>query len=135
MITIETIYEGELRTRAKHIRSGNELLTDAPIDNQGKGETFSPTDLLATSLGSCMLTIMGIAARTHLINIDNTKVEITKVMASNPRRVAEIKIDFIFPRIDYTSKEKKILENAARTCPVSLSIHPDIKQDIRFIYS
>ncbi|HAL65647.1 MAG TPA: osmotically inducible protein OsmC, partial [Bacteroidales bacterium] len=87
MITIETIYLGELRTKATHLQSGNSIITDAPLDNQGKGEAFSPTDLLAAALASCMLTIMGIAARTHGFNIDGTKAEITKIMESNPRRV------------------------------------------------
>jgi len=112
-----------------------ELITDAPPDNQGKGEAFSPTDLLATSLGSCMLTIMGIAARTHNFNIDGTEVHITKIMASNPRRVSEVIIELFFPEIHYSEKVKKIIKNAAWTCPVSRSLHPDIKQNIIFNFS
>lgn len=132
MATIETVYEGGLRTRAKHLASGIEIITDAPVDNQGKGEAFSPTDLLSASLGSCMLTIMGIAANTHGINMDQTRIRITKIMAANPRRVAEVQIEFDMPAKDYSDKEKSILEHAARTCPVALSLHPDLVQSITF---
>ncbi len=130
MTTISTIYRGNLRTEALHLQSATLLITDAPTDNQGKGEAFSPTDLLAASLGSCMLTIMGISAREHGFDIDGTRVEITKVMASNPRRVSEIILDFTFPRNDYSTKHKKLIEAAARNCPVAQSIHPDLKRTI-----
>lgn len=132
METIRTTYLGELRTRAIHVKSGETIITDAPVDNHGRGEAFSPTDLMSASLGSCMLTLMGIAARTHNINIDGTEIKITKIMASDPRRVAEIVIEFSLPRNDYTEKEKTILERVARTCPVALSLHPDLKQTINF---
>lgn len=132
MATIKTVYSGDLRTRATHLASGTEIITDAPVDNQGKGEAFSPTDLLSAALGSCMLTIMGIAARTHQIDMENTSIEITKVMASNPRRVAALEIVFNMPDIAYSQKEKAILEHAARTCPVALSLHPDLQQLITF---
>lgn len=132
METIQTIYQGNLRTKARHVASGNELITDAPVDNQGKGEAFSPTDLLAASLGSCLLTIMGIAARTHAIDIEGTTLAITKIMASNPRRVAEIKIDITIGGAGHTDKEKSILEHAAKTCPVALSLHPELIQSFRF---
>lgn len=132
MATIETVYEGNLRTRAKHLGSGSEIITDAPTDNQGKGEAFSPTDLLSAALGSCMLTIMGIAANTHHIDMDQTRIRITKIMASNPRRVAEVQIEFDMPAKGYSDKEKTILEHAARTCPVALSVHPDLIQTITF---
>ena len=132
METIRTVYRGELRTEATHVRSGVQIITDAPPDNQGKGESFSPSDLLAASLGSCMVTIMGIASRTNSINIDGTKIKVTKVMAANPRRVSEIHVEFDMPQHSYTEKEKAILDNAARTCPVALSIHPDIKQVVTF---
>ena len=135
MITIETIYEGDLRTRARHIHSGMEQITDAPLDNNGKGQAFSPSDLLAASLGSCMLTIMGIAARTHGFNIDTTRIQILKIMAPSPRRVVEVQIKFLMPEIKYSMQERKILDLAARTCPVALSLHPDIKQTIEFQYS
>ena len=131
MATVETTYLGELRTEPVHVQSGTHIITDAPLDNQGKGEAFSPTDLLAASLGSCMLTIMGIAARTHQINIDGTKCSITKIMAANPRRVAEIVIDMKLPNA-YNDKEKAILEHAALTCPVYLSLHPDLKKTVNF---
>ena len=132
--TTRTTYISELRTVATHVQSGNKLITDAPLDNKGKGEAFSPTDLLATSLGSCMLTIMGIAAREHGFNIDGTKVKIWKIMNSNPRRVGEIKIELTFPKKKYSEKEIKIIEKAAFTCPVNLSLHPDLKKTILFNY-
>lgn len=134
-ITIETIYKGELRTQARHVQSGMEIITDAPLDNEGRGEAFSPSDLLAASLGSCMLTIMGIAARTHQFSIDGTRIEITKVMAANPRRVAEVQVHFLMSSFNYTPEQKKIIRIAATTCPVALSIHPDIKQKIDFVYN
>ena len=132
METIKTVYTGELRTKATHVKSGNKLITDAPIDNQGKGETFSPTDLVATALGSCMLTIMGIAARQFNFNIDGTEVKITKIMASDPRRIGEGVIEFDFPSNNYTDKEKNIIERSAKTCPVAKSLHPDLVQNVRF---
>lgn len=132
MVTIETKYPGELRTHATHVRSGNTLITDAPHDNKGKGETFSPTDLLATALGSCMMTIIGIAAQTHGFNVDGTKLHITKIMAENPRRVAEVIVELDFPGNNYSVREKAIIENAARTCPVAYSLHPGLKQTIIF---
>ncbi|HMT30473.1 MAG TPA: OsmC family protein [Bacteroidia bacterium] len=132
METIKTVYIGELRTQATHVQSGTVIFTDAPIDNKGKGESFSPTDLLAASLGSCMLTIMGIAADNHGFNIEGTKVSITKIMASNPRRVSEIQVELEFPDIRYTESQIRIIEHAAYTCPVALSLHPDIHQNITF---
>ena len=106
MATIETSYLGELRTEAKHVLSGNTLITDAPLDNQGKGKAFSPTDLMSASLGSCMFTIMGIAAREHGFKIDGSTCSITKIMAAEPRRVSEIQISFNFPAIQYSDKQK-----------------------------
>ena len=132
MPTIETKYLGELRTQATHIRSGNTLITDAPVDNKGRGEAFSPTDLLATSLGSCAMTIIGIAARTHGFNVDGTEIRITKIMAENPRRVGEVVVEFDFPKNNYSEKEKAIIENAARTCPVAKSLSQELKQTIIF---
>lgn len=127
-------YKGSLRTEAIHLKSGNQIITDAPTDNNGKGEAFSPTDLLSTSLGSCMLTIMGIVSSRNNINIDNTKIEISKIMDSNPRRVSEIIVEFEMPKNKYSENDKLLLENAAKTCPVAKSIHPDIKQTIIFKY-
>ncbi|HPD64205.1 MAG TPA: OsmC family protein [Bacteroidia bacterium] len=132
MITSEVIYNGNLRTECTHKLSGNKITTDAPPDNKGKGEYFSPTDLLSTSLAACMLTFMGIAAETHHFNIDGTRAEVTKIMASDPRRVAEIVIDLFFPPNNYSEKVRKIIENAAYTCPVSKSLHPELKQTINF---
>ncbi|MCB0805360.1 MAG: OsmC family protein [Bacteroidales bacterium] len=130
--TSNIIYIGDLRTEATHTLSGNKIITDAPPDNKGKGAAFSPTDLLATSLGSCMTTIMGISAREHGFSIDGTTVKIHKIMASNPRRVGEIKVVLTFPKNNYSDKEKKFIEKAAFTCPVYLSLHPDLKKTITF---
>ena len=134
MHTSEVIYKGELRTTAMHMKSGQQIITDAPVDNNGKGEAFSPTDLLATSLGTCMLTVMGIVARRNNINMDGTKAEILKVMAESPRRVSEIYLDMFFPKNNYAQKEKDLLEYTAINCPVAKSLHPDIKQKTRFHY-
>ena len=132
-MTSQIIYKGALRTEAVHLQSNTSIETDAPTDNQGKGERFSPTDLLATSLGNCMLTIMGIKARDMNVDLTDTKIDITKIMKSEPRRVGGIKVAFHFPQtLQLDDKQKTILENAARTCPVAKSIHPDIEQDISF---
>lgn len=134
MATSKITYNGGLRTSSVHVHSGTTIITDAPVDNKGKGEAFSPTDLLATSLGNCMLTIVGIAANEHGFNIDGTTCEITKVMGANPRRVVEIGVNFQFPANDYSDKVKAIIERSALTCPVGYSIHPDIKQEVTFNY-
>ena len=132
MTTIKTIYLGELRTENEHLQSGNKVITDAPTDNRGKGEFFSPTDLLATALGSCIMTIMGITARDHEIDIEGTTVDVTKIMASDPRRVAEVVVEFTIPEKNYTTEEKRIVESVAGISPVPLSLHPELKQTIRF---
>jgi len=126
-------YLGELRTRLIHFESGDTLLTDAPKDNEGKGEAFAPTDLVATALASCMISIMGIKARKNEIDIVGTKAEILKVMKSSPRRISRIEIEITFPK-SYNDKNKKMLERAAITCPVGKSLHNDIKQKITFKY-
>jgi putative redox protein len=126
-------YPGNLRTEATHLQSGKQIITDAPVDNQGKGEAFSPTDLMSTSLGCCMLTIMGIAAKGHAIDITGTGVGITKIMGSNPRRVVEIIVEVTLPK-DYSTKEKELLQHAALNCPVAKSLHPDLKQTVSFVY-
>ena len=132
---MRTQYLGNLRTEIEHIQSGNKIITDAPLDNNGKGEFFSPTDMFSSSLGSCMLTIIGIAANTHGFSIDGTTLEIEKIMAANPRRVAEIKIEVHFPKeANYTDKQKRIIEAAAKTCPVANSLHPDVIKNITYIY-
>ncbi|MBN8701843.1 MAG: OsmC family protein [Bacteroidetes bacterium] len=129
----QIIYQGNLRTEATHLKSGNKIITDAPLDNNGKGEAFSPTDLLSTSLGNCMLTIMGILAERINVDITNTVVDVTKIMNVNTRKVNEIKLDVKFPK-SYTDKEKQMLENAAKTCPVALSLNTELIQTINFIY-
>ncbi len=134
MATINSTYTGGLRTQAQHIASGNSVITDAPLDNNGRGEAFSPTDLVCAALGSCMMTLMGILANRINIDIDGMEIETTKIMAAEPRRIAEVVLTFKMPARSYTDKEKAMLENAARTCPVALSLHPDIKQTITFLY-
>ncbi len=134
-MTSQIIYKGSLRTEATHLQSGTLIETDAPVDNQGKGERFSPTDLLATSLGNCMLTIMGIKARDMQVPLEGTTIDITKTMKADPRRVGGIKVVFHFPAtLKVDDKQKEILQRAALTCPVAKSIHPDIEQDISFIW-
>lgn len=129
METSEIIYVGDLRTEAVHLKSGNKIITDAPVDNQGKGHAFSPTDLLATSLGNCMLTIMGIYAKRKEINMSGAVAKVTKIMGSEPRRVTGITVEIEMPEgID--ESERKPLENAALTCPVAKSLHPDLEQNL-----
>ncbi len=132
MATAKVHYQGNLRTQAIHIKSDTQLITDAPTDNNGKGEAFSPTDLVATALASCMITIIGIKARNKGINIDGIDSEITKVMSPNPRRISEIIISLKIPNSDISSEDQKLLEKVALTCPVALSLHPDVKQTITF---
>lgn len=134
MITAEVIYTSQLRTENKHVRSGTTIITDAPLDNRGKGNAFSPTDLMATSLANCMLTIIGIVGQTHGFSIDGTKANVTKVMADNPRRVSEIHIELFFPPNNFSEKEKMMIERITKTCPVALSLHPDVKQIITINY-
>lgn len=136
MATSTVIYRGDLRTEALHIASQNAILTDAPTDNHGKGEAFSPTDLVATALGSCMLTIMGIIAARENLDIVGTTTTITKIMADNPRRIGEIRIQMQFPpaAASFSPADRQRLENAARTCPVAQSLDPEIKQIIDFQY-
>lgn len=131
-MTSKVVYEGKLRTKMTHLYSGTEVLTDAPLDNQGLAQAFSPTDLVATALASCMISIMGIKARDMNVNIDGTEADVTKIMASDPRRIAQVKVVIRFPKGNYSDKEKTILENAARTCPVAKSLHTDIVQDVTF---
>ena len=129
MTTSKVTYQGDLRTSAIHFQSNNEIITDAPVDNQGKGEAFSPTDLLATSLASCMLTIIGIKARDMGIDIAGTTADVTKVMATDPRRVSEVHVAITFNK-QLDDKTQKIFYNTALTCPVAKSIHPDIIQKV-----
>lgn len=128
-------YLGNLRIQSEHLKSGSTLITDAPTDNHGKGEAFSPTDLLCTSLASCMITLMGITAESKGILLGKVSADIEKVMYPDPRRVGEIHIHIHIEDKKYTDKEKAILENAALTCPVAKSLHSDIKQEVRFTYT
>lgn len=132
MITVKTTYLGNLRTESLHLQSGTKIVTDAPTDNRGKGESFSPTDLLATSLGTCILTIMGIKAMDNHIDIEGTRLEITKIMANDPRRVFEVAMDFYFPNKNYSSEERQLIESVAGISPVPLSVHTELKQTVRF---
>lgn len=132
-MTSQIIYKGELRTAATHLQSGSVIETDAPTDNQGKGELFSPTDLVATALGACMITTMGIKARTMDIVLDGTRLDVTKVMASDPRRISKIIVHLFFPAsLQLDDKQKEILERTARTCPVERTLHPDVELDMQF---
>lgn len=132
MPTVKTTYLGDLRTENIHLQSGTVIVTDAPVDNRGKGQSFSPTDLLATSLGNCIMTIMGIKAMDNGIDLAGTELDITKIMAENPRRVAEVVMEFKFPPKGYTSEQKKLIESVAGISPVPLSVHPDLKQTVVF---
>lgn len=130
-MTSKVTYNGNLRTTCVHIRSGNEYITDAPIDNNGKGEAFSPTDTVATGLANCMLTTMGIKAGNLEVDLSGSTAEVTKHMAADPRRIAKIEVKLELPK-DVSEKNRKILENTARTCPVEYSLHPDIERVIDF---
>jgi uncharacterized OsmC-like protein len=135
MTTSKVTYLGELRTEATHLQSNTTIYTDAPKDNHGKGEMFSPTDLVATALASCMISIMGIVAmRDGITPIDGATAVVTKVMLADPRRIGEIHIKITFPQNNYSDKEKKIYEHAAHTCPVAKSLHADLKQIIQFVW-
>ena len=132
-MTSTVVYEGNLRTVCTHLKSGSEVETDAPTDNQGKGERFSPTDLMATALGSCMLTIMGQKARDMEVDIVGLKIDVEKIMKPDPRRVAGINLTFHFPEaLQVNDKQRVILERAAHTCPMIYSIHPDIVVNVAF---
>jgi putative redox protein len=125
-------YLGKLRTRDKHLKSGNTLITDAPVDNMGKGEAFSPTDLVCAALSSCMMTIMGQVAEREKIDLAGMTTEITKVMAASPRRISEIHVSFNHPDLKADEKQKQKLKNAALTCPVALSLADSVKQEVTF---
>jgi len=133
MSTATARYAGHLRTEATHVASGNTILTDAPVDNHGRGEAFSPTDLVSAALGSCMMTIMGIVAERHGVDLTGVSWDVTKHMLADPRRIGQIDVTFRLPA-SLPEKERTILENAARTCPVALSLNPEIRQEVRFLY-
>jgi putative redox protein len=131
-MTATVTYESNLRTTCLHLQSGSVFETDAPTDNKGKGERFSPTDLIATGLGACLITTMGIKAESMNIQLDGAKVEVTKVMVSDPRRIGKIIVHATMPSLNLDEKTIEILERVGRTCPVERSLHPDVELDIQF---
>ena len=133
-MTSKVTYLGNLRTESVHLQSGSKMITDAPVDNHGKGEAFSPTDTVATALATCMITVMGIKANSMDVDIKGVTAEVTKIMSSNPRMISEIVVKVGFP-MTFTAKTRKILEKTGMNCPVLLSLHPDIKKDISFNYA
>ena len=130
-MTSKVTYTGNLRTKSEHLRSGDSFITDAPIDNNGLGQAFSPTDTVATGLASCMITMMGIKANGLEVDLTNSTAEVTKHMAANPRRISKIEVKLSLPS-NISQKNRKILEHTANTCPVLYSLHPDIVKEIAF---
>jgi len=134
MVEIRAVYEGDLRCRVTHGPSGQEFVTDAPKDNQGRGEAFSPTDLVAAALGSCMLTVMGIVAKRHQIDLTGTEACVRKEMVLEPaRRIGRLSVTITFPR-DFSNEQRRLLEHAALSCPVHHSLHSEIEAPVEFIY-
>lgn len=134
MPTVTSVYQGNLRSFNTHLQSGSTLVTDAPTDNNGKGEAFSPTDLVATALGTCIMTIMGIYANKNNLNLEGMKMDITKTMADAPRRIGKIEIIITMPEIKLDAFQKTELETITRSCPVCLSLHPEIEKNISFVW-
>ena len=134
METAQTKYIGDLRTEIMHVRSGSIITTDAPVDNKGRGENFSPTDMVASALASCIFTIMGIAAREHDFLIDGSTCKITKIMTDHPRKIGEIRIEIDLTGYSYTDKQKKILEYCVKTCPVALSLNESVFQNVILLF-
>jgi len=132
MATISALYTGSLRTQSVHVKSGNTIITDAPTDNNGKGEAFSPTDLVCSALSSCMITIMGILANREGIELTGLTSEVTKIMADNPRKIKEIQIVFSHPSLNATDVQREKLKRAALTCPVALSLSDSVVQTVSF---
>lgn len=132
MTTMTAKYLGDLRVECTHEASGTRIITDAPVDNHGKGEAFSPTDLCATAVAACAMTIIGIYAQNHGVDVEGAQMEITKTMSTSPRRIGEICITFLMPAKGYSDKQKEMIERAAHTCPVHLSLHPDVVQTFAF---
>ncbi len=135
MATVTAKYLGNLRVECTHSATGTQIITDAPVDNHGKGEAFSPTDLCVTALASCAMTIIGIYGQSHGVDVTGTQIEVIKTMSANPRRIGKIEVTFIMPDREYTDKQKTMIERAAKTCPVHLSLHPDIEQVMTFKWS
>lgn len=134
MATVSAKYIGDLRMECVHNQSGTKIVTDAPSDNQGKGESFSPTDLCATALGTCAMTIIGIYAKNHGVDVTGAEVEITKTMSADPRRIGKIEAVFKMPARSYSAKEKTSIERCVHSCPVHLTLHPDVEQVFTFIW-
>lgn len=132
MITINSSYLGDLRTESIHLKSSNKIITDAPVDNNGKGEAFSPTDLVCAALCNCMMTIIGIKAQKHHINLEGLEADITKMMAASPRKIVKIIIEFRLQNTNASEEQLAMLKDAALTCPVALSLNSDIDQDVSF---
>lgn len=132
MSTISATYTGNLRVESVHNQSGSKIVTDAPTDNHGKGEAFSPTDLCAAALGACAMTIIGLYAEKHNVDVTGAQMEITKTMSADPRRIGKLEVIFNMPDRPYTEKQKASIERAAHTCPVHLSLHPDMEQVFTF---
>lgn len=134
MITVKAKYKGDLNCNAMHMRSNTIISTDAPIDNEGKGASFSPTDLVATAIGTCILTIMGIKAKDIGVSVKGAIIDVKKIMGNNPRRISAMEITIHMPKRKYNAQAKTILEKVARTCPVAKSLHPDIVLTIHTIW-
>ena len=132
MTTLTTRYSGSLRTQAVHLKSGNTIVTDAPVDNNGRGEAFSPTDLVCSALSSCMMTVMGILAQREGIELTGLTSQVVKIMDDNPRKIKEIQISFSHPSLVATDLQKEKLKRTALTCPVALSLSESIKQTVQF---
>lgn len=134
-MTSKITYLGDLRTECTHLLSGNKIITDAPPDNQGKGEAFSPTDLAATALGACIITTMGISAKNHGIDMSGAEAEITKIMAADPhRRIARIEVRLTMPDRPFSERDVRLLEAAARSCPVSRSLSDQLEEVVEIIW-
>ena len=134
MATISAKYLGDLRVECVHNQSGVTIITDAPTDNQGRGEAFSPTDLCATALGACAMTIIGIYGKTHGVDVTGTTMEITKTMSADPRRIGRIEVVFTMPDRDYSAKDKAVIERCTHSCPVHLTLHPDVERVFSFVW-
>ncbi len=132
MTTLTSVYKGSLRTENTHTRSGQVVITDAPVDNKGKGEAFSPTDLVCTALSSCMLTTMAIVADREQVDMAGMKTEVTKIMGASPRKIAEVVVAFTWDNPQATPEQIDKLKHAAHTCPVALSLHDTVKQTVTF---
>ena len=133
--TAEVVYKGQLRTEATHLHSSYSIETDAPLDNHGLAQRFSPTDLVAAALGACMLTVMGIVANRENWDLTGATVNVRKIMGTEPRRIVQLDVELAFPAGEYDTRKKAMLENTAKTCPVAHSLHPDLVQNISFHYA